>query len=135
MGKLSRFHVGVDARKSGWKPILRRGHTRRCEGNFHQRPGVARALDGEGGAVRLGERLGERQAEAGGARAQRVEVASWRNGSSADSISFSLMPTPVSRTRSTAPRPPAAVETITCPPAPVNLIEFDKRLSTIWRIE
>jgi hypothetical protein len=46
------------------------------------------------------------------------------------------MPTPVSRTRNTAsPLSANAVDTITWPPGPVNLIEFDSRLSTIWRSE
>ena len=67
---------------------------------------------------------------------QLPDVAVCRNGSSAASMSFSLMPTPVSRTRSTAsPLSANAVDTITWPPGPVNLIEFDSRLSTIWRSE
>ena len=65
---------------------------------------------------------------------QLPDVATWRNGSSAVSISFSLMPTPVSRTRSTTSLlSVTAVETITWPPGPVNLIELARRFSTIWR--
>ena len=44
-------------------------------------------------------------------------------------MSFSLMPTPVSRTRSTASRLSVnTVDTITWPPGPVNLIEFDDEI-------
>ena len=47
-----------------------------------------------------------------------------------------VMPMPVSRTRkATSPRSVSAVETITCPPASVNLIALERRLSTICRIE
>ena len=50
----------------------------------------------------------------------RGEVESCRNGSSAVAISFSVMPTPVSRTRrTTSPLSFNAVETMTCPPAEV----------------
>src|SRR4029077_13914039 len=59
---------------------------------------------------------------------QRADVASWRNGSLATAVSCSLMPTPVSRTRKTiSPSSLRAVETITCPPTPVNLIELESR--------
>ena len=81
--------------------FLRHDAARR-ESHLDQRAGLGHALDAEDRAIGLGQRLGERQAEAAaGGGPGRTVVATCRNGCRASAISCSLMPMPLSRTRNT----------------------------------
>src|ERR1700686_458239 len=64
-----------------------------------------------------------------------IELEPWPNEASTIGISSSAMPEPVSLTLRYCP-PDAVQPTFSqiSPPCGVNLIEFDSRLSTIWRV-
>ena len=116
---------------------LFRQHPGRREGDFHQGAVVGLAGDAEAGVVGFGQRLGDRQAQAGAAR-----TPARRGRESGGTVrARSAIRSRSCRRRCRAPASTAslsslnAVETMTWPPAPVNLIEFDNRLSAIWRTE
>src|SRR6185312_15286501 len=62
-----------------------------------------------------------------------IELSTCWNGSSAFGISAAFMPMPVSRTSISAATPRRRSTISTRPPSGVNLMAFDRRLSTTWR--